>query len=1102
MRITHTLGILLLLGSSAAFGQATNSADVTGTVTDSSGAVIPDTLVTVTDRDKGTVHVVTTNQSGLYDTGPIVPEDHYTIVFSKEGFATLQRGPMTLRVGVTGMNVQLVASDETHSLVIDESAPLLETMTPEISATLPSESLQVLPQTGTPDWQSFVALMPGTSSTTQNGNSTSSNSSIGTVSANGSMQSSTALLDGASTNSPMSNNVINTPIFDTIGEVKISASLFSAQYGTGGILYNQISKGGTNAFHGLAYDYLRNTALNAANYAFGTGRVPPIHWNDFGFQIGGPVIKSKVFFFFDWDHTINHGGASVNFITVPTPHMLSGDFTDMAVIYDPITQTMDPATGIVTRRSFAEEYGNGNRIPAAAIDPVAKEIQALYPIANLPGMVENGVTTNNYQYVLPTTSWLQKWFGRFDANLAKSHRVSGSSAYNYSYTNSLSPVCPVACADTDIMNTNNQISDVWTVSQATINEARFGFSGEYDLLNPLTLNQGWPAKLGLAFAKQDIFPTINITGWYGLAPGTHANYKQNLFDLSDVLMLVRGNHVLHLGGDVMMARADSTAWGNINAATLSFTGVYTAGSNIGDLASGTGSPYADFLLGYSHDWAASFSPEYGGRYKTPAAFIQDDWKVTPNLNLNLGLRWEGRTGWSDSRGNARTFDPTLTNPATNTPGAMWYALTSTNGRSTLQHSQMNVWLPRLGLAYQVGTRMTVRGGFGTYTSPWDTDTYAASGLGGALSSSGNETDSTGSVSPVVILSSDGNTNYQGAKGASINSLYVVAPQKPESYNGQSVSFAQYQSRVPLLYSWNLTVQQLIAGDLLAELAYVGSHGANLAFITDINQVPESKLGPNDATYRPYPQYQSITGVNTEGMSNYHAMQAGISHRMSKGIMFNGNYTWSHMLSNQDGSKQGNAYQRAYDPSANYGASNFDTRHMLKAQVIYDLPFGRSRKFLNGSAVLDQIVGGWTISGTWSSQGGNPLTPHMLVNNSYSLSSNNIWFPNVVGNPRISHPTTKQWFNVNAYEAPAAGTFGNMKRNSVYGPGRNVLNMSLRKTFKMSEPFSFDFSVNATNFLNHPSFSQPDPLIGAGHTAAITGVTVGGRNLQLIGKLRF
>ncbi len=1102
-RRMHALGVLALFCSSMAFGQATNSADVTGTVTDSTGAVIPGVTVTVKDLDKGTEKTITTNSAGLYDTGPIVPEDRYTITFSKEGFAPLQRGPMTLRVGLMGMNIQLTVGQTTQQVVVNEAAPLLETTTAEISATLPSESLQALPQVGTPDWQSFIILQPGTRGTA---NTTPNNPGMGGVSANGSMPFSNALLDGASTSSPMSNNVINTPIFDTIGEVKMSDSLFSAQYGTGGILYNQISKGGSNTWHGLAYDYLQNTALNAANYAFGTGKVPPIHWNDFGFQVSGPVIKNKVFFLFDWDHTINHGGSSVSFITVPTAAQLAGDFTGLDTLYDPTTQVVDPNTGIVTRQSFANEYGQGNKIPAALIDPVAKNIQAFFPAPNLPGL------TNNYNYILPSTSSLQKWFGRFDADPFPSHHISGSAAYNVSLRPPYSPVYPVNAISVDVENMNNQISDVWTISPRTINEARAGFMGEYDLLDPVTRGKGWPAQLGLQIAKQDIFPTMNINGYYQLAPGTHANYKENNFDLSDVFTLIRGRHVLHIGGDLTIFRADSTAWGNINAATLGYSGVYTQGLDSTNTAiPGSGSPYADFLLGYTNSWAASFSPEYGGRLKNPAVFIQDDFKMTPKLTLNLGLRWDGRTGWSDSTKNERSFDPTITNPATNTLGAMWYAETAAGGRTTLQKKQMNVWLPRFGFAYQLGMRTTLRGGFGMYTFPWNVDTYASNGLGNARSQSGSQNDSTNGIDPVVILSSDGNTNYQGTSGASINSLYVLAPTTPDGYNGQPVSFQQYESPVPYLYSYNFTIQRQLTDHMMVDIGYVGSKEKNLVFQTDLNQIPESNLGPGDSIYRPYPQYQSINGPNTKGTSNYNALQGGITRRMSNGFMFNANYTWSHMLSNQDssgwGSKQGTTiWQNAYDTQANYGASNFDVHNMFKLYAVYELPFGHGRRYLNINPVADEIVGGWSISGTFIKQGGNPFTPYMSgADNSYSLSNGNgyHWFPDqVVADPKAGAGTIDHWFNPSAYQQPAAGTFGNMHRNSIYGPGLTNMNVSVRKSFKIYERVSFDFSANATNFLNHPSFGIPDQQIGGSHVAAIRSLTVNGRAMMLIGKIRF
>jgi hypothetical protein len=1085
-----------------AWGQATNSADVTGSVTDASGAIIPGVTVSVRNLDKNMEHTTVTNESGLYDSGPLVPGDRYLITFQKDGFASLQRGPMVLRTGVTGLNVQLSLPTATQQIVVNESAPLLETATSEISTTLPSQTLSQLPQVGTPDWQQFIILLPGTTGTPQNGNNVS-NPGMGGVSANGSMPFSNALLDGVSINSPMSNNVINTPIFDAIGEVKVSASLFSAQYGTGGILYNQISKGGTNAFHGMGYDYFRNTALNASDFQFGLNtRRAPIHYNAFGGNVGGPVIKNRVFFFFAVENVINHGGSNVNLITVPTAPMRQGNFAGMNAIYDPSSQTVDPVTGIVTRQPFP-----GNQIPTERLDPVARAIQALYPAPNLPGTVANGVTTNNYNYSLPNSSPLRKYFGRFDADVTRSNRITGSAAWNDAPGIGLSPVCPVNCVPRDIFNTNNQLSDYWTISPRTTNEFRVGFMGEYDILTPQTLGQGWPAKLGLQFAKADIFPTINITGMYSLAPGVNANYKENLFDISDQMTLVRGRHILHFGGEIIIMRADSTAWGNINGATLGFTGVYTAASNSGLLASTTGSPYADFLLGYAKSWSASVSPEYGGRLKSPAAFIQDDFKVIPRLTLNLGLRWMGTTGWEEVHGNERSFDPTIMNPSANAPGGMWFAVTHANGRTSLQDSRWNNWLPRLGFAYQLNNKMSVRGGFGLYTYPWNVDTYASNGLGNAFTSSGNQTDSTNNVQPVVILSSDGNTNYQGSKGSSINTLYRRAPTTPEAYNGQAVGFTQYEQDVPLLKSWNLSVQRQFTGSMLLELAYVGSRGTNLPFLTDLNQVPENKLGPNDAMFRPYPWFQSITGITTQSVSNYHALQASISRRLSGGLSFNANYTWSHMLSTQDssgwGSKQGNQpYQRAYNPAANYGNSNFDVRHMFKTYVVYDLPFGRDRSFLRTNALLDGVVGGWTLASTFVAQTGNPFTPYMLVNNSYSLSSNALQFPNVTGDWHLANPSISSWFNVNAFAAPAPGTFGNMGRNVLFGPGMSVLSLSLLKSYGIRENLRLEIAANASNLLNHPSFAQPDRLIGPGHVGAITGVTVGGRQIELVAKIRF
>lgn len=1098
------LCVLLALGSSMAFGQATNSADVTGSVTDATGAVIPEVKIAIKDLDKGTTRNLVSNGAGLYDSGPIIANDHYTITFSKEGFGSLQRGPMILGVGSIGLNVQLAVGQATQQVVVNEDAPLLQTTSAELSATIPTDTLQTLPQSGNPDWQSFLVLLPGTSG---NGGTGSGNPGMGSLAANGSMPFSTAMLDGSTISSPMSDNVINTPIFDSIGEVKMSDSNFSAQYGTGGIVFNQISKGGTNSWHGLGYDYLENTALNAANYGFGAGKRPILILNNFGWQASGPVIKNKVFFLIDWEHRVQHAAGAVTITTLPTAAMRAGDFTGLPTIYDPTTQTVDPTTGIVTRQSFISEYGS-NKIPAAMLDASAQKIQSIFPAISATSFA-----TNNFRYLAPAAvTTEQKWFGRFDADITSKNRLTGSSAYNYPTTfPATGIVFPVNVTVVDVENMSGQISDVHTFNSHLINEARAGWMGEYDLLTSPTIGKGWPAKWGINFAKYDIVPSINITNYYGLGPGTHANYRENIFSESDVVTLITGRHSLHFGGEFVAYRADSTAWGNLNAATLGFTGVYTQAGNTKATATG-GDPYADFLLGYTNNWSASVSPTYYGRQKGPAAFVQDDWKFTPKLTLNLGLRWEGRTGWTDPSQNMRSFDTTITNPATNAGGGMWYGSTHTNGRTRLQQNQMNNWLPRVGVAYQLGTKMTVNGGFGMYTFPWNVDNYASCCLGNAKASSGNESDSTGGVAPVAILSGTGNENPQGAKGASVNTLYLNAPTAPQAYNGQNVSYMKYDQPIPRLYNWNLTVQRQLGGTMVASVGYVGSHGTNLLFNNDINQIPVSQLGPNDAAFRPYPQYQAISGFSTQARSDYAALQAVLARRMSNGLTFNVNYTWSHMTDDQDssgwGSQQGvTVWQNAYVPSANHGAANFDVRQMFKAYGTYDLPFGVGRRYLNNNKLADEVIGGWTMSLTFVGQGGHPFTPVMAsASNSYENTGAGgfKWYPNQVGSPHTSGQsgTINQWFDPAAYASPTPGTLGNMRRNSIYGPGLHVINGSIHKTFTIYERVNFELAANATNLINHASFANPDNNIGAGHHGQITALTQGGRIVELVGKLRF
>ena len=560
--ICRNLVITLTVSGVAGFAQNTNSGDIRGVVTDSSGAVVPGATVKVEDRDKGISHIYTTDGAGLYDTGSIVP-DNYLITITASGFQTYVRGPITLEVGTVTVNASLTVGAATQEVIVTTDVPLLQTETGAQTNTLESKQLLQLPQVGA-DWQNFIQLLPGASSINYRTGQTAS--------INGNLPYNTVLADGATTTLPMSQNA-DVMVLETVQEVKVDTSGFSAQYGIGGVTFNQISKGGTNQFHGAAYEFFQNNALNAANYAFGAKTsVGLVRYNNFGFAVGGPIIRNRLFFYFDYDKTINPGSASTGFENVPTAALLSGDFTGFPTIYDPTTQTVG-ANGIVQRKSFAAEYGNGNKIPANLIDPVAAAISKYYPAPNSGSGI-----SNNFYYNVPSSNPFTKYFGRLDWQINPSNHII------ISETNSDNPaqyhnqgICPINCQSGDVSRDNAQVSWVWTISPNLINEARMGFTDQLNFFEPYSLNQGFPAKLGWQFAKADTFPDIQISGngnFYELQPASNAVYKEFVFDPSDVVTLIRGRHVLHFGGEFLINRADSTAWGNLNAGQMGYTGVF------------------------------------------------------------------------------------------------------------------------------------------------------------------------------------------------------------------------------------------------------------------------------------------------------------------------------------------------------------------------------------------------------------------------------------------------------------------------------------------------------------------------------------------------
>ncbi len=435
----RVLALFLALGSGLCFGQSTNAGDIRGTVTDSSGALIPGVAVTVMNVDTGVSKVFTTNQSGLYDTDSIVTGP-YTVSFIKDGFEKLVRGPITLQVGFTTVNGELKVGAATQTIEVTTDVPLLQTETSEQSTTFDAKSMALLPQV-TQDWENFTILLPGATGAVSSVQGSSNPGQL--VAVNGNLPYSNILADGASTTLSHSQNA-NPAVFEDVGELQVNTSSFSAQYGVGGIIFNQVTKSGTNRFHGTAYDYFQNDSLTAYPYGFGhtkkeLGPIPFLRYNNFGGSIGGPILKNKMFFYFNYDQIVNHSNSS-GFDSLPTDAMIGGDFTlaGLNQIYDPTTQTILPDAGgnpYPVRKSFASEYG-ANIIPTSLFDPVAANFQKFYPTAashisglnpvSNPTIGSEGEPQNNWHFSRLSSNPVRRYFGRLDYDVTPNNRITMS----------------------------------------------------------------------------------------------------------------------------------------------------------------------------------------------------------------------------------------------------------------------------------------------------------------------------------------------------------------------------------------------------------------------------------------------------------------------------------------------------------------------------------------------------------------------------------------------------------------------------------------------------------------------------------------------------
>jgi hypothetical protein len=1051
-----TLGFL----SAHSEAQNINAGEIRGVVTDSTGAAVSNAAVSLMNTDTGVITKVTADASGVYDVPQLTPGS-YNVSISAPAFKTYVESNVLLRTAPIQVNAILQVGTVGEQVTVNADNQVeLQTEDSESNLTLDSTTVTSIPNIGN-TWFNETVLIPGVNG---GGKQNQNGESIGVDGAQPYQEN--FLLNGGIETFIGSQNPdwIIEPT-DFIAETQFETHNFNATSGGGLAVLNIITKNGTNKWHGSFWDYNTNSAFAAQNYFSGGSGVPPSSQNTFGVTASGPIIKDKLFFFAGEQRQLLNAGAT-GIGSVPTAAMKAGDFSELdpatgkpifSTIFNPATTAT--AGGVTTRQPFA-----GNQIPAGSISQQAANWQKFFPDPNYGA---TGAIIDNYRYseqVHDVTDW---YTGKIDYNLSSKHHVNASGVYGdvtFPNPSLLNPIGEFAEHGHEFQTT---VSETWTPSSTLINEARFSVVRFFGYWVSGDYGQGYATKIGIPGTFVDAWPSLNVTGGYSYGAGLEANISENEYVPSDVVTWVKGKHILKFGGEFDAGQVNGNFSGYSDG-SFSFNGDSTRDPQ----GSSNGVGYADFLLGDVSNWSISITPEAGGRLKTPMFFAQDDYKVRPNLTLNLGFRYEIQPGWGEAQDRQGDFDPTLLNPATGTLGAVWFAKGANGVNSRIKIEQTSyIPQPRVGFSWQPRKNWTVRAGYGIYAELLGQNTYEGDEvLGISGTNSLNETDS---LTPVFTL----------ARGSPQPIFTTVANLTPSSLNGQSVGYTPHNTKVPTIEEFQLDTQHEFAKGIVADLAYVGTVGRHLALTMDWNQVPANELGSsNPAQFRPFPQFQSLPTTIGEGNSSYNALQARLQKQFAAGWQFSTAFTYSHTLDEGTGTGNGGAaalgdvWQNGYNLKADYGNSLLDQRLSFNGDIIYDLPVGQGKMFLNQGGVLNAVLGGWRVAGLWQLHTGVPFTP--ILENNLTGSLAGTWFPDRVGSGKLSHHTLNEWFDPTAFKQPAIGTYGNSGRNILYGPGWQQLDLSMQKhwavPFFFGEKSDVQVRVDTSDLTNNPNFGQPNP----------------------------
>ena len=1083
--------IALLLGT-LAYGQA-DTATIVGTVRDSSGAVIVGGTITVTETDTSTKTVARTDSTGNYVVTPL-RIGNYTVAVEAPGFKTETHSGIVLQVqDRLRVDFTMQVGSVNEAVNVQESVPVIETETSALGDVVASQQITDMPLNGR-DYTQLATLTTGVIKITENGggingSTTATNGNAGGAFAvNGTRGNlNNFMLDGIDNNSnDNAGNILSTNV-DAIQEFKVQTSGYSAEFGrSGGAVINATIKSGTNAFHGTAFEFLRNSALDARGF-FAPADQPkaPFRQNQFGGTLGGPIRRNKTFFFVDYQGT-RIGTSQTDISTVPTPAEIGGNFSTLLAgapagqIFDP--QSTTTVNGQTVRTPFA-----GNIIPASRLDPISSAVAKLYPAPNVPGAL-----ANNYVVNAPGTEQIDQGDGRMDHNFSARQQIFAR--FSWSQINRFQQPPLPGLADGGSYSTGNYIEDTrgaaigytFSISPTMVNEVRIGFNRAHYVDNTPAYGQKYPSA-GLAVPGVPDNATVNgltlfqINAFHTLGePGyTPTTSTSQEFQYGDTLSIVHGKHSLKMGPELHWSQFNLFQIGQPRG-SFGFTGEFTADSpSSGD---GSGSGLADMLLGLPTSSTISTLTYFGNRQQTYGGFIQDDYQVSSKLTLNLGVRYDYSTPITEAHNRQSNFDFAT--------GQLVVA--GQNGASAgLVSTDKTDFAPRVGFAWNPFKNTVIRSGYGRFFSYQEIRTGDPLQLAYNLPFFYQPTFISDGITPILTVS----------KGfPSLNPSQAIDASVTASGSG-----AGSHLHAPVLDEWNFNIQQQLPGKILFEVAYVGSKSTHLQTLLDPNQDPVP--GPGDIqSRRPYPQYGPFTDIVDRGNSNYSALEIKAEKRLSNGLMFLSSFTYSKSMNDQPEICCNAPWpQNSYNVAAERGPSDFNQKFRWVSSFDYQLPVGKGQRFLNSSRVADLILGGWHLGGIFTLHSGFYFSPLMGYDPSNTGSIGLLRTDRTCnGNLPSGQRTINNWFDTSCFPLPTGYAFGNSGKNVLLGPGGVTSDTALRKMFAITEHQALEFRAEFFNVFNHAVFAQPDPYItdGPGATGVITSTVLPQREIQFALKLHF